>query len=78
MKGKTRRKGKGDNMVARILDNQIAQTESALDQLAKQIRAGDVMLAELEVYECDVAVEPPAAGDAFTATYPVFTTRAFF
>jgi len=79
MKGKTRRKGKGDNMVARILDNQIAQTEIALDQLAKQIRVGDVMLAELEVYECEVVAEPPpATSDAFTATYPVFTTRAFF
>ncbi len=64
MKGKTRRKGKGDNMVARILDGQIAQTEAVLEQLEKALRLGDVILAELSVYEFDDPEEPPAPPSA--------------
>ncbi|MBX4883998.1 J domain-containing protein [Rhizobium sp. YTUHZ045] len=79
MKGKTRRKGKGDNMVARVIENQIAEAEATLDRLKKQIRVGDIMLAELESYECESLPEPPwSGGQASYSTFPSFTSRTVF
>lgn len=74
MKGKTRRKGKGDNIFTRIVDAQIAETKLILERLATEIRVGDIMLAELEAYECDAPTEP--AGQV-EQVGPVFTVRFF-
>ncbi len=76
MKGKTRRKGKGDNMVTRILEGQIAQIEAALESFAAQARIGEIMLAELEVYEFD-APPPPAFPDP-PETFPRYFTVGLF
>jgi hypothetical protein len=76
MKGKTRRKGKGDNMVARILEGQIAQIEAALESFAAQARIGEIMLAELEVYEFEAP--PPPTFEERPETYPRYFTVGLF
>jgi hypothetical protein len=78
MKGTTRRKGRGVNIIALAIDARIAESEAMLEKLEHEIRIGDVMLAELEAYECDLPPEPYWPGDGLSSSHaPTFTIRVF-
>lgn len=54
MVGKTRRSGKGENIVAKVLEKQIESVKAILEEAEEEQRIGEVMLAELATYSCDV------------------------
>lgn len=54
MQGKVKKKGKGENLMTRILDRRAEEIDALLVRIDDDITLGDVMLAELEAYSSDV------------------------
>lgn len=54
MQGKVKKEGKGENLVARVLQRRVGEVDALLTRIEDDITLGEVMLAELKSYSSDV------------------------
>lgn len=54
MQGKVKKKGRGENLMTRILDRRAGELDALVVKIDDDITLGDVMLAELEAYSSEI------------------------